>query len=203
MAAPATTVHEAYYLYLGNYPSGEPGWHENVQGLAHDRDNWFITQTSDLWKIPVTHDLRSVSPSDPGVRRIRLGDIPQLANARYDHFGDPECYEFEGQGYVIVPIEETDHRFSCNGVAAFKADNLEYLTHSCLPGQTGNAGWVAVDPVGSLYSSNGDYRPDSNDTKLRKYVVFWRDLKDSRQLNLVYADPVTLLTEEGNSLTRQ
>src|SRR5262249_22460723 len=109
LASPSNDAYEAYYLYLGDHPSeAKPGWHTEVQGLTHDRDNWFIAQKSYLWKIPVTHDLNSVSPNDPGVIRINLGNVSQLVNAGYNHFGDPEYFEFQGQGYLVVPIEDTD-----------------------------------------------------------------------------------------------
>ena len=63
LASSANNWYEAYHLHLGNYPSVGPGRHENAQGLPHDSDNWFITQTLDLWKAPVPHDLDSVSPN--------------------------------------------------------------------------------------------------------------------------------------------
>lgn len=194
-AAPSNALYEAYYLYLGNYPSeANPGWHENVQGLTHDRDNWFITQTKDLWKIPVTHDLDSVSPTDRGVTRIGLGSVPELVNAGYNHFGDPEYYDFDGQGYVVIPIEDVDNRTPCNGIAVFRAETLEFLALQCLSGQ-GAAPWVAIGPEGNLYSSNSD------DETVRKYSVDWSGLKNRNELIVTPAPPVGLLDEQGSPVT--
>jgi hypothetical protein len=50
--------YESYFLYLGQYPSdANPGWHQDVQGISHDSNHWFISQTGKLWKIPVDHNL--------------------------------------------------------------------------------------------------------------------------------------------------
>ena len=44
------------HTYLGNRPAeGNPGWHEEGQGFAHDQDFWYATQNPDheprLWRI--------------------------------------------------------------------------------------------------------------------------------------------------------
>ena len=158
VASPGTGSYEAYYLFLGNYPNeANPGWHEEAQGLTHDRDNWFISQKEYLWKIPVTHNLNSVSPTAPGVKRIGLGGIPELKD--FNHFGDPDYYEFEGRGYVIVPLEHVDDHKPCNAIAVFRADSLKYIACQCLPEQE-QAPWVAVDPKGNLFSSNSETGKD-------------------------------------------
>src|SRR5262245_61096303 len=84
--ASAQPFYDSYFLYLGNHPSdANPGWHEDVQGIAHDDRHWIITQTGTIWRIPVWHDLNAVSPSDPGVMRRFLSSYPQLVP--YDHLG--------------------------------------------------------------------------------------------------------------------
>ena len=45
-------------VYIGNYPNEQDtAWAEDVQGLAHDEDQWFVTQTSALWSFAVDFDL--------------------------------------------------------------------------------------------------------------------------------------------------
>jgi hypothetical protein len=200
IASPANETYETYYSYLGNYPSeAKPGWHQNVQGLTHDRDNWFITQTTDLWKIPVTCDLKSVTGNDglllPGINHKRLGEYSRLVNAGYNHFGAPGYYKFDGQGYVIVPIEGADRRISCAAVAAFKADTLEFQALQCLPEQV-DASWAAIDLKGNLYSSDSD-----GATKVNKYSVDWWGLKNTWELNLTKVDSVSLLDEQDAPVT--
>src|SRR5215475_15517712 len=180
----AQRSYEAYYRYLGDYPQeANPGWNEEAEGLAHDQNNWFITQDKFIWKIPVTHDLNaSVSPGDPGIIQTRLDQVPQLANAGYDHFGDPECFEFGGRGFVLVPVEGG----TCPALAVFRTDNLQYVHHACLPGQSG-APWLAVDPQGAVYSSNF-YDVSS----INKYAVDWNTLRNSDTLILTKTTAVNL-----------
>ena len=47
LAVPAATRQIATYshTYYGNLPDeGNPGWHEEAQGLDHDDSSWYITQ---------------------------------------------------------------------------------------------------------------------------------------------------------------
>jgi hypothetical protein len=214
VASPSLDSYEAYYLYLGNYPSdANPGWHENVQGLTHDRDNWFITQTGRLWKIPVECDLGSVSRGDRGVLVKRLWDyepqtnphipprivtdIPELWTAGYNHLGDPGYYEFDGRGYIVVPIEESKNEpggkapFAPPAIAVFRADTLEFANYACLTGQT-SAGWCAVDPQSRVYSSSG------NLGTLHRYAVDWNTLLSSKTpLTLPNPTRIDLADESG------
>ena len=148
--------------YLGNYPTERQDfWTNNAQGLAHDRDNWFITQTSTIWRVPITHDLKSdffefngltpVGPSDG----LSLVGIPStLSNLDYNHFGDPDVF---GQ-HLFVPVE--GHK-NAAAIAAFRVDDLGFVDHAYLPGESlavgqKKSGWCAIDPdSGFLYTSGG------------------------------------------------
>ncbi len=138
---------EFFFKYLGDYPAEtNPGWHEGVDGLAHDRNNWFITQETEIWKIPVSIDLNE-SSSRRAVRHLSIRNYPALA--AYDHFGDPDYFELDGRGYLIVPVEGVD-----KAIALFNADNLEYVAQA-LTSQS-HLSWCAIDPQGRLYSSEFD-----------------------------------------------
>lgn len=193
LASPTSESFEAYYLFLGNYPNEETlPWSDEAQGITHDGDNWFITQREYIWKIPVTCDLNSATLSGQGVKRIGLGSIRELK--AFNHFGDPDYYEFEGQGYVIVPLEHVDDHKPCNAICVFDANSLDYLAFECLP-QQAQGPWVAVDPQGNIYSSN------SEAAKVNKYSVDWLSLKNKKELILTPEPPVNLLDERGNSVT--
>lgn len=192
---------ESYYLYLGNYPdNANPGFHEDVQGITHDDNNWFITQSDandsdpaerSLWKIPVTQDLRSVSPNAPGVIRISLDDIPQLAGKGYDHFGDISYYKnenYDGKGYIVIPVTGGPSGI----LAVFRSSDLGYVGHAELSNGT-NAGWCAIDPEGLVYTSGGTIN------KCEIYQLRWDLVPNEIKLELI--GYFSLFDESGNPLT--
>lgn len=183
--------YESYFLYYGRHPSNEnTGWHDNAQGITHDENCWFITQKGRLWKIPVTHDLESVSPSDPGVSRISLGDVEPLHDLGYDHFGDLSYYynKYDREGYLVIPLEGG----IVPALAVFRSSNLDYVGYDLLVGQT-DAGWCAIDPDGYLYSSN------SRAAGYFKYTLRWDLLPNEVRLQQI-APPLPFLDESDNPL---
>jgi len=138
-------------VYLGNYPEERSGfWTDNIQGVTHDDDHWFITQTDRLWKIPITQDL-DVLLLD--FEHVVVVEIPkELGDLGYNHLGDPDIID----GRVLVPVDGPDATAS---IAAFHADDLSLMNTAHLPGEspaTGQkkAGWCAVQhDAGLLYTS--------------------------------------------------
>jgi len=185
----ATTQVCTQHTYIGDNPDeGNPGWHEEAQGLAHDNDNWYITQNPAffqnclgcpigggprLWKVPVTHDLGDhVDCDDPGAACKRLFDTP-LFDLGFNHYGDPDFFEFEGHGYVIVPVQIADVDDPHPAMAFFRADEtLEYLAMAEVPGQN-ESGWVAVDHDGLLISSNSPIV-----TRFNRFSMNWATLEE-------------------------
>jgi hypothetical protein len=160
-ASPICTQH----TYLGNRPDeGNPGWHREAQGLAHDADNWYVSQNPgfflppggplqggpQLWRIPVTHDLAAgVDCGDAGVSCKRLLDTP-LFGLGYNHYGDIDFFQTAARTFLVVPIEGGDPG---PAMAFFRGDEtLEFLGLAPVAPQ-GQSGWVAVDPTGDLISS--------------------------------------------------
>lgn len=131
--------------YLGNYPSHRsPGWSNELQGLAHDLQNWFITQKDTLWKFPVSHDLnRGVSKATPPPG-VRWSGIPaSLKQAGYNHFGDLDQYG----GFLFIPLEGSQ----TPRIAVFRTYNLSFVGSFVLQGRT-QAGWCALRlESGGLY----------------------------------------------------
>ncbi|UCE60653.1 MAG: hypothetical protein JSU63_02660 [Phycisphaerales bacterium] len=183
--AHALEEYEGYYFYIGDYPyDANPGWHEDVQGVTHDDDYWFITQSVEddpgrqaIWKIPVGFALASAAvPGINGVRRVLMIDYPALVAQGYWHFGDPSYYRFEGQGYLIVPVE-----FECWGIAIFNADTLALIGSAPLcTYQTGGVPWCAVDPRNGLLYSSGY----SAAVWMNEYQVNWSELHQGQALEL-------------------
>jgi len=198
----AQQSYEAYYNYLGNDPKNESTiWSQDAQGVAHDRENWFITQTLRLWKIPVNYDLASVSGNDAGVIVNELNppvsQFQDLLDDGYDHFGDLEWCEFEGQGYLIVPVEGKDNP-EVGAIAIFSADNLDYMHHDYLmDGKNfvqSRAAWCAVDPQGFVYSSGRDVG------FINKYRIKWDSLKTKERPWVEKVASISLLSEDGSQV---
>jgi hypothetical protein len=172
---------EGCYYFLGDYPAeANPGWHVEAQGLAHDRDHWFITQKDRIWKIPVGHDLASDA-----------GGFPSLALEDVAHFGDPECYEFEGQYYLVVPLTGED---VLSAIAVFRGDSLAYVDHDIVPVTTAGA-WCAVDQSGYVYTGKSDV------SAVQIHPVNWKRVADLGDLELGPPVEIPLLNELGDSLT--
>ena len=198
------------HTYLGNNPDeGNPGWHEEAQGLAHDADYWYITQNPgfvrltpggpllggpQLWRVPVTTNLADgVDCGHGSVSCSALRDTPLLGHG-YNHYGDPDFYEFAGRPYVLVPIENGDEG---PGVAVFRGDStLTFLAFAPFPGQT-HAGWVAVDPDGLLLSSEAE-----SVTQFNRFYVNWALFQASGEhdLTLEPQSPILLQDEAGAPL---
>lgn len=195
------------HTYLGNNPDeGNPGWHEEVQGLAHDADFWYVTQNPgffpfpgspllggpQLWRIPVTHDLGDgVDCGHGSVSCSALRNTPLLAHD-YNHYGDPDVYEVGGRAYVLVPIENGD---AGPGVALFRADaTLEFLAFAPFPAQT-HAGWVAAGSDGMLLSSEGE-----SVTRFNRFFVDWAAFQASGEHTLTLEPrAAVLLRDEANA----
>ncbi|MDH4194826.1 MAG: hypothetical protein OEV70_11830, partial [Nitrospirota bacterium] len=122
--------------YRGNYPSHRsPGWSSELQGLAHDNQNWFITQKSRLWKFPLTHDLnRQLSGPDPAKGILAVGIPDSLKRVGYNHFGDLD----QNGGFLFIPLEGSQ----TPRIAVFRAHDLSFVGSFILSGQK-KAGWCA------------------------------------------------------------
>ncbi|EFK10417.1 conserved hypothetical protein [delta proteobacterium NaphS2] len=164
---------DSYYQCLGDYPSNaNPGYHEDVQGITHDDENWFITQSDpddsdpaerSLWKIPATYDLSSVSPNADGVKRIILDEIPELASKGYNHFGDLTYYKnkkYDNKGYLVIPVTGGPVGI----LAVFRSSDLGYVGYAEL---SAGSGWAAIDPDGNVYAQS------EQNTKCLIYKLKW------------------------------
>jgi hypothetical protein len=162
------------------YPSnGKPDWSEQAQGLAHDVDNWFITQDGNLWRVPVSINLNHVTVSTPHVKLQPWGSVLELSTNHFCHWGDPDYHD----GYVFVPIEHSGFWGNCEyswplpGVAVFKADTLDFVAWQSWPDGFGSASWCAIDNGHRLYTSAG--KPTS---ELHCYVFDWESLVTNKTL---------------------
>jgi len=196
------------HTYIADNPDeGNPGWNEEAQGLAHDTDNWYITHNPvffrdsvgrifgggpRLWKVPVTHDLGDgVDCDDPGAACKLLFDTP-LFDLGYNHYGDLDFFEFEGHGYIIVPVQIEHADDPRPAMAFFRADEtLEYLAMAEVPGQNASD-WVAVDHDGLLISSSSP-----RVTRFNRFFLNWATLEEPEPHPILFPVAPILLQDAG------
>ncbi len=193
--------YEAYYLNNRQfYPLGETNWSDDAQGVAHDDGNWFITTTHSMWKIPVERDLDSVSSSSPGVvhRELAFNQYPEIVIAGYHHLGDPVVYRACDADFLLVPMEGPDIP---SALGVFRCADLTYVDHVTFPPQCDaqgqfchDAGWVAVDFAGRLYTS----RQHAN--SLLTYDFNWLHLCTDNEALITFAGEIPLFNEQNDPL---
>ncbi len=156
--------------YIGNYPDEvDTAWSEDVQGIAHDDDHWFITQTKVLWSFPVDFDLGtafSIFSLPSGVMRAPMPNT--LEDNGFNHYGDLDRFG----DYLFVPLEGSDPlTYSpIEGIAAFKSSDLSLVSWINVD-QGGHAGWLAIRQEKDglfVYSSPGTL---SKDDPLYRYQL--------------------------------
>ena len=173
--------YESYLLYLSEFPDNEEnGWSENVQGISHDDNYWYITQTWELWKIPVGTNLGSVDNPGGGVTYVNLGNLGEFA--AYNHAGDLSYYEYGGTGYLLIPLEGNPGP----GLGILRADNLQPVAHASLA-DTGSAAWLAVDSQGRVYTSDDGYV-----NRALGYEIDWPQLHSSSILSVQRAISISI-----------
>ncbi|MFN8303422.1 MAG: hypothetical protein U0U46_13095 [Saprospiraceae bacterium] len=167
--------YEGYYLKTGTYPEDVNNWWMSngyeVQGVTHDDDNWYFTLTDKdrdngvLWRIPRSVPLASPSqPTDTGIKVVTMNDVDTLSEIFKWHWGDPDCFRYNGVDYILIPIPGPM-------VACFKADNLEYVNYANLDSNVQDyAGWCAVGKDGCLYTSS------NHAWGIVKYKINWDSL---------------------------
>lgn len=195
--------------YLGQHPKDrQNGWSDGLQGVGHDRNNWFFTQKNRLWKFPISHDLnkkiklyyppksntnvRIQRPLPAGVKTIFIPKL--LYNAGYDHFGDLVHH----RGYLFIPLEAEKGNYKKKPLlAVYRASNLFFVGSARLPRQT-KAGWVAINPGDELlYTSNNNL---SSTNKLIAYRIDYNALKKNKVL-ISYQKMKPLFDERGHTIT--
>jgi hypothetical protein len=174
------------FQQTSEYPfDGAYEYTEDIQGVAHDAGNWYITRQYAAYKIPVGRPLGA-----SGQATAATGITAPLG--AYSHMGDADFYN----GRLYVPMEG-----STPAIAVFDS-NLNYITHAFIPGAV-DAPWCAINPVdGLLYVSSF-----SNVSQVRKFQMQWYgsalyltqvgavDLKDA------YGNPLTLDRIQGGAFS--
>ena len=171
--------------YLGNYPNGkETLWSNKCQGVTHDTTHWYITQTLQIWKIPVSTDLE-FSKKAPGTQVLLLP--PELQKVSYDHFGDLDYWE----GYLFIALENKGKK-KPPSVVLWDAHNFKFCSVAQLPSPNKiDIPWCAINPMeGTLFTSDFRCRGE-----LFEYDF---SISKEKKLELKFLRTVTLKDQEGN-----
>ncbi len=140
--------------HVTDFPDeAQTAWSEELQGVACDGKNWYITQVykpdenSRVWKFPISYNLADVAegPLPPGVKKA--GIPKQLRDKGYWHFGDLDYYA----GRLYVPCQGGDPA----QVVVFDAEDLSFLGAAGLEGGTG--AWCAINPKNGLLHESDFY----------------------------------------------
>lgn len=181
----------AHPIYLSRYPDNStPNWGDNktcTQGIAHNKNNWFISSTGTgtmgfkenddwiIWKIPVGEPLDQdfYNSKNPNVQHIRRSDFPKLDQLNIHHAGDLDHYYYNNKGFLMVPMGGPNGPI----IVAFNSSTLSYLDYFELNDQK-DIGWCAITPSGELVTSNDDA------DAILTYEVDWEKLSNSGILSM-------------------
>jgi len=194
-AAVGERLYESYYHYLGNRPyEGSPYWSDNTQGITHDSENWYISQESSIWKIPVTEDLGN---EDWYGSRYRMEDvIPDLWHdteppyTGYNHLGDMDHHVHNGVGYLVTAVTGNDVPPI---IIVFRSSTMSYVGHDTVKNEEHSPGWCAIDNEGYLYTSGNKV------TQYSRYALDW-DAVAQGTVSLQFLNTIPFLDENGNSI---
>jgi len=188
---------------MGEYPrEREAEWAQDVQGVAHDDNNWYITQSGTLWRIPKGVDLSNAKRGVPGVGTVEIGNVEGLRD-NYNHFGDLDYYydKYSRKGYLLVPIEgkHTSH-------SSFRGDPPVDLQGLCF-GRFKECSLCAISPQGIVYISNTNEEGhvstfDVDWIALGKGVFGWLKPKETLSLLDENGSPVYIDTPQGGAVSQ-
>lgn len=136
------------YQYLSNYPHDrENDYSENIQGVSHDANYWYIADKYSMRKIHITSDLNGGHKDKPHTH------LPHSC----DHFGDPQYYG----GYLYAPLEQCkggdsggQERFYIYNPSSIDSNGHFKMEKYAMLGAQSHASWLAINPAdGRIYSS--------------------------------------------------
>lgn len=189
------------YRYLGNYPKDrETGWSDNMQGVTHDENNWYFTQTAKLWKFPVGHDLnKKVTKADPARGILQVGIPEQMRRLGYNHFGDFGCaihkliYHPTKRFLFIATEGKKDERPIPPAIAVFRGKDLSFVGFFPIPNQT-RFPFCAYNPADNLL-----YCYMTDEQRLRLYKPDFLKLRQD-EVHFTHVRSHTLKDRAGNPL---
>lgn len=177
---------QAHCQYLGDAPSGETAWSENVTGIAHDDTHWYLAQRQALWRVPAHVNLGSVGASTPGVTMRSVFPEIELDSSYTWEFGDPCVYRYNGIDYLLVRVIVSSPGSWWDTLAIFDAHSLFGISRHWLPNYSGD-GAVGIDPAGYIYVNQ-----PSSDGNLDKWQIDWQRFQERGIMDMSFVEHVIL-----------
>ena len=183
------------YTYLCQYPKDrEMGWSDEIQGVCHDKENWYFTQNGNIWKFPLSYDLNNTCKSEN--RSIGI-----YKNAYGHRLGDIDYYN----GYLFVPVTGDGNPY----IAAFRASDLSYVAKTELLKFKLNYSslhWCAINPNdGYLYTSDKNVGNDftKETTPVMVYRIDFDRLNKKQDYFIYYKTFLRIYNASGDRLRRE
>lgn len=183
--------HYNTHKYLGNHPEEEtPDYSENVQGITHDTNHWYITNDKKIFKYHVAADLATNKYTE------KKGIPHSLLEAGYDKFKTIDCFNSVlyipmnyNYGYLVnqafysgpevlskIPEEKPPI------VALFDAETLDFIGCVELLMPHNNVSCAGINPVNSLlYVTTSKVSPEN--------PIYIYNIKVNRELKSMSCEP--------------
>lgn len=145
---PLLSYAQSNFHYFGDaFKNIKAGWSNEMQGLCHDEDNYYITQVDHIWKIPRNYKIQSAKNTSSKWGIIKAPIPEGLRRLGSNHMGDCDS----DNQYVYIPLEGGP----TPKLLILKSQTLEYVKALPFSSLQKDAPWVSVSKVsGRIYSSS-------------------------------------------------
>lgn len=142
----------------------QPVWGQDIDGLAHDSQYWYVTNKWNVYRYKLTDNLDGSANYRWGMEELTIPSPRGPLNLDNDlhcaHFGDPDVTWLAGQPWLLIPFEQchdpvTDDEVSFLAVFDISQPSMPLRCVDELYFQPTNAAFVAVNPQSPsiLYSA--------------------------------------------------
>ena len=173
--------------------------YDNIQGITHDDDYWYFSQSKTTWKARKNHPakLYKFNASDNLSNLSRENPVISKKLEGYgDHPGDITYFKRGGAEYIFVPMYKKNEESTTSRILVFRASDLELVVASDCSSTIYTPSWVAVDPSGRLYHNNNHILPESN-KRIQVYDVDWNKIANKDPSFLTHLGEFPLYREDG------
>ena len=120
---------------------------EDIQGITHSKDYWFISNQFTIYRIPKSKKLIARNFRPPALKHYETIKIPEkLKKLKYNHFGGISIYK----NYLLVALE----RKTPLKILFFDQETLELEKIYDVPEHLESLSWVAAGENLIYFSEN-------------------------------------------------